>query len=260
MTLTSSIDDDQDGVCPGDTVVFICTHTGPLLWISDDGGFKLYLSPSQVDEPAAVSNFNGIFILKLIDASNNTFESTATAYNVSLNDDGVNITCTDDINNTNNPDHSEKDSINLGLHFSTLLTINFTHNKHYSTLLAINFFPAPPPSPPLNVSFFISCTPSIITISWVAPLDTPLCVHSYTVTISNSSQVMVYNTTDTSLNITDLTPGNEYSVTVAGRDGAGRLGGSKELFFSRKLGLCVSCVLLFIFSNFFTLSNKILII
>ena len=37
---------------------------------------------------------------------------------------------------------------------------------------------------------------------------------------------MVYNTTDnsTSMNITDLTPGGVYSVTVAGRDGAGRLG------------------------------------
>ena len=37
---------------------------------------------------------------------------------------------------------------------------------------------------------------------------------------------MVYNTTDnrTSLSITDLTSDGEYSVTVAGRDGAGRLG------------------------------------
>ena len=36
---------------------------------------------------------------------------------------------------------------------------------------------------------------------------------------------MVYNTTDnrTSLNIADLTSDGEYSVTVAGRDGAGRL-------------------------------------
>ena len=37
---------------------------------------------------------------------------------------------------------------------------------------------------------------------------------------------MVYNTTDnrSSLSITDLTSDGEYSVTVAGRDGAGRLG------------------------------------
>ena len=67
-------------------------------------------------------------------------------------------------------------------------------------------------------------------------MDTPLCVHSYAVTVminsSNSSQVIVYNATDnrSSLNITDLTFDGEYSVTihVAGRDGAGRLGQESE--------------------------------
>ena len=78
-----------------------------------------------------------------------------------------------------------------------------------------------------------STTLSSVTISWVAPLDTPLCVHSYAVTVRNScdsSQVMVYNTTDnrSSLSITDLTSDGEYSVTVAGRDGAGRLGQESE--------------------------------
>ena len=45
---------------------------------------------------------------------------------------------------------------------------------------------------------------------------------------------MVYNTTDnrSSLSITDLTSDGEYSVTVAGRDRAGRLGqDSEELKF-----------------------------
>ena len=77
----------------------------------------------------------------------------------------------------------------------------------------------PPPSPPLNL-MVTSSTLSSVTISWAAPLDTPLCVHSYTVTVRNScnsSQVMVYNTTDnrSSLSITDLTSDGEYSVTVA---------------------------------------------
>ena len=47
---------------------------------------------------------------------------------------------------------------------------------------------------------------------------------------------MVYNTTDnrSSLSITDLTSDGEYSVTVAGRDGAGRLGQeSVELIISK---------------------------
>ena len=41
---------------------------------------------------------------------------------------------------------------------------------------------------------------------------------------------MVYNTTDnrSSLSITDLTSNGEYSVTVAGRDGAGQLGQESE--------------------------------
>ena len=41
---------------------------------------------------------------------------------------------------------------------------------------------------------------------------------------------MVYNTTDnrSSLSITDLTSDGEYSVTVTGRDGAGRLGQESE--------------------------------
>ena len=41
---------------------------------------------------------------------------------------------------------------------------------------------------------------------------------------------MVYNTTDnrSSLSITDLTSDGEYSVTVASRDGAGRLGQESE--------------------------------
>ena len=93
--------------------------------------------------------------------------------------------------------------------------------------------PASPPSPPLNLTAVVSVVNSSVTISWVAPLDTPLCVHSYTVTVRNScnsSQVMVYNTTDnrSSLNITDLTSDGEYSVTVAGKDGAGRLGQESE--------------------------------
>ena len=90
---------------------------------------------------------------------------------------------------------------------------------------------AGPPSPPHTLTYCF--TLSSVTISWVAPLDTPLCVHSYTVTVRNnrnpSSQV-VYNTTDnrSSLSITDLTSDGEYSVTVAGRDGAGRLGQESE--------------------------------
>ena len=94
-----------------------------------------------------------------------------------------------------------------------------------------------PPKAPFNLKYCFNF--SSVIISWVAPLDTPLCVHSYTVTVRNSSQVMVYNTTDnrSSLRITDLTSDGEYSVTVAGRDGAGRLGQESE----KLNGLTISC-------------------
>ena len=90
-----------------------------------------------------------------------------------------------------------------------------------------------PPSSPFNLSI-TSVTNTSVTISWVAPLDTPLCVQSYTVTVKNScnsSQVMVYNTIDNRslLSITDLTSDFEYSVTVAGRDEAGQLGQESEI-------------------------------
>ena len=40
---------------------------------------------------------------------------------------------------------------------------------------------------------------------------------------------MVYNTTGTSLNITDLTTDDEYLVTVSGKDGAGQFGDTSEV-------------------------------
>ena len=103
------------------------------------------------------------------------------------------------------------------------------HNYKESACLLIT---EPPPSSPFNL--IVISSDISVTISWVAPLDTSLCVHSYTVTVKNScnsSQVIVYNTTDnrSSLSITDqLTSDGEYSVTVAGRDGAGRLGQESE--------------------------------
>ena len=101
-------------MCPGDTVVFTCvTDTGQLQWTNDDGGTKVYYPTSQVNEPA-VTLSGGIFVLKLVNTSYNTFESTATAHNVSLNNDGVNITCTSD---TSDPEiTSETDSIDIGLY------------------------------------------------------------------------------------------------------------------------------------------------
>ena len=107
------------------------------------------------------------------------------------------------------------------------LTTDFTNVSHNS------LFTASPPTPPFNLTTTShSSTP--VAISWVATLDTPSV---YTVTLSllgtdscNSFQVMVYNTTDnrSSLRITNLTSDGEYSVTVAGKNGAEQLGQKSE--------------------------------
>ena len=94
--------------------MFTCaTDTGQLKWKNGNDDTKLYYSTSQVNE-SAVTNFGGIFVLKLIHASPNRFESTATAYNVSLNNDGLRITCVDDINNPDAQSSSETDLISIG--------------------------------------------------------------------------------------------------------------------------------------------------
>ena len=94
--------------------MFTCvTDTGQLVWKNDNGNTRLYYSPSQVDEPA-VTKFSGIFALKLIHASANRYESTATAHNVSLDTDGLNITCIDNIKNANSQNNSDTKSIVLG--------------------------------------------------------------------------------------------------------------------------------------------------
>ena len=149
------------------------------------------------------------------------YHSIATAVNTPINYNGTPVACS-----------SGQTDVESEIKRSILI---IGKQKNYNKEVYFVFASAePPPSPPLNLTF---STLSSVTISWVAPLDTPLCVHSYTVTVRNSSQVMVYNTTGnrSSLSITDLTSDGEYSVTVAGRDGAGRLGQeSEELIITLK--------------------------
>ena len=93
VTLTSS----AESVCPGDTVVFTCvTDTVPLIWSTTvNEHVKVYHSSDQVSQPAV--NLGGIFMVKLI-STTGQFESTAAAYNVSSDYNGVNITCSNNVN------------------------------------------------------------------------------------------------------------------------------------------------------------------
>ena len=75
-------------------MVFTCvTDTAPLIW-SSNGITETYFTSSQVNQ--ATRTF-GIFSLQLV-ATTGGFKSTATVHNVSLYQDGENITCSDNAN------------------------------------------------------------------------------------------------------------------------------------------------------------------
>jgi len=60
------------------------------------------------------------------------------------------------------------------------------------------------------------------TVSWSPPSSDPVCGPvSYDVIISSSDGVIMMRITNTSYNITGLTPGISYTVTVAGINMAG---------------------------------------
>ena len=83
--------------------------------------------------------------------------------------------------------------------------------------------PNEPQQPKISANSFTSAV-----LSWTSPTDS-LCVTSYTITLTNITEentLYVYNTTTntTSMTVSDLTQGAEYSFTVAGVDTGGRVG------------------------------------
>ena len=208
--------------------MFTCaTDTGELLWAVGDSK-TLFIT--NITMPIVFPTFD----LKLLSQNGKNFTSTATIDNVHLDHNGTAISCNDSSFSRNTTNTANKTVVVAGIYFTDMHACVHVLVK---LIAKIDSLHAGSSSPPLNLTG-TSSTHCSVTISWVAPLDTPLCVHSYTVTIRNScnsSQVMVYSTTDnrSSLSISDLTSDGEYSVTVAGRDGAGRLGQeSEELNFN----------------------------
>ena len=107
VNLTSSADGD---VCPGDTVVFTCvTDTGQLQWT---GSVNAHYTHYDMPQPVRVATKSGIFDVELINKTGMILVSTATAYNVSLTDDGQNFTCA---GNPNNPNSAVTESIMIGI-------------------------------------------------------------------------------------------------------------------------------------------------
>ena len=77
--------------------MFTCTtDTGSLIWYtSGTTQNEVFFKPEQLNS----TQYLGIFTLSLINTTGNTFVSTATVYNVSIEDDGTIIICSDSIMN-----------------------------------------------------------------------------------------------------------------------------------------------------------------
>ena len=70
--------------------------TAPLVWsTSVNEHVKVYYSSDQINESAI--NLGGVFTVKLVN-TDDQFESTATTYNVSPDYNGVNVTCSNNVN------------------------------------------------------------------------------------------------------------------------------------------------------------------
>ena len=87
-------------------------------------------------------------------------------------------------------------------------------------------FPGPPFAP-LYPKFLLQSIAKAV-LSWAPPME-GVCVSSYTIVLTNITQgntSYTYNTTSntTSMTVSDLAQGAEYSFTVAGVDAGGRVG------------------------------------
>ena len=83
--------------------------------------------------------------------------------------------------------------------------------------------PSAPPSPEFLPESFTS-----VVLAWSSPTDY-VCIISYTIALTNITKgntLYTYNTTTntTSLTLSNLIQGTEYSFTVAGVDTGGRVG------------------------------------
>ena len=79
-------------VCPGDTLVFTCTSdNGPLIWYTNGTSNAVFYEPDQLNSTESL----GIFTIGFINITGNTFVSTATVFNISFEDDGTIIICSD---------------------------------------------------------------------------------------------------------------------------------------------------------------------
>ena len=81
-------------MCPGDDVVFTCIGNGAVFWRTTNNGQILgFATPNN-----SVDSILEIFKVSLISVVNNSYESTATVYNINITQTNELIECSDDEN------------------------------------------------------------------------------------------------------------------------------------------------------------------
>ena len=103
--------------------------------------------------------------------------------------------------------------------------VHIRQTTHADVMTVIFTFFTGPPSPITSITASdTSCltTKYNVIVSWDPSTSDPVCGPlSYNVTISPSDGVTVMRITDTTYNFTTLTPGTDYTVTVAANNMAG---------------------------------------
>lgn len=103
--ITISVHIDAPEVCLHTTAVFTCeteTDEGYLCWHDNQNNVRVYSSPLNIDVSSATLLGNGPFYVRLTEVSNGgkNFTATATVENVTLNDNGKYILCSDALHGT----------------------------------------------------------------------------------------------------------------------------------------------------------------
>ena len=104
---------------------------------------------------------------------------------------------------------------------------------HADVMTVIFTFFTGPPSPITSITASdTSCLTTNVIVSWDPSTSDPVCGPlSYNVMISPSDGVTVMIITDTTYNFTTLTPGTDYTVTVAANNMAGVGQSNMTMFF-----------------------------
>ena len=192
-------------ICEGATLTLTCiTDTGELIW-STPSGEKSYHGYSEVNIPLKIGDHITVW---LTSKSNSTLTSTANITKLSDVPNGTVITCQD--SDIPGSVVKSKTLLKPGQNCCIMTKRKKKCEQHVlvSTFLQIQHWQQ------LIWCKVLSFTSAII--DWNTPVDHFDCVFNYNVQIRNSQSNKTHNTTTTatSLNVTGLTRGVEYTITV----------------------------------------------